>query len=563
MTSMGMDKSGTFSLGATSTWVKVQGFVARAGYPSTVITNHALVMDTPGVGDIRWRGQFGATLGTQQFRVVKNGVTVVGAAVNQSITGTATGISMALGDTLELQGYSQQSGAWGTVSAGSSTTFLEWNQTTSNQDLDATQTIGWGRTADLVLNSPLLAGGIIDWPSTAGMSWGGQVDAEQTIGWDRAAELYLGVDLTADAAQTIGWERTAELLWTPTGAAPPALGAIPDTNISIHTVDGRVVGVIPCTSQKSVAWGREGTEVSGCEIVLHTQSEIELIEDLRQWVHWATIWEDDTPVWTGPLYRIRIRRDVTTITCRDPAIFMWRTRVPVTKTWVDTAPARVANELWLRMFELHGIRATPVVLPGVTDTFTLTAKADTRYLHQLMNDLQKVGLDWTIVGGRPVLGTFPVTPVAELAGCDFMGDLERVRDGSAMFNDIRVQGQNGARNAIAPLAGLHLQQLVSLDDLFGVSNIERATRAYARDSARFRDVIEVPQGATLHPDAPVTLNDLIPGKVILIHADNVVQPMRLDQLSVTTTENSREVQVTLVAVEDAGEIATLTGGDPV
>lgn len=560
MSSMGMDKSGTQTL-ATNVWVKLVTFTVRSGYPSTVITSSALVMDATATGDIRFRGTFSSVFGTQQFRVVKNGVTVLGSPANQAVTTTISAQSVASGDTLELQGLSS-SGFAQTVSAGATNTFLEFNQTTSNQNIDAAQTIGWDRTAALGLGSPVDAAQTIGWAAAAAMSLGGPIGAAQTIGWTTSAELYVGIHETIAATQTIGWTRTADLLWTPAGAAPPALGVMPETNISIHTVDGRTVGVFPCTSQKSVTWGREATEVSGCDITIHTQAEIELIEELRQWVHWATVWEDDTAVWTGPLMKIRIRRDQTIVTCRDAATFMWRTRVPTTRTWVDTAPARVADELWQNMFELHGIRVTPHVLPGITDTFTLSAKADSRYLYQLMNDLTKVGLNWTIVAGRPVLGTFPTDAVAELSECDFMTDLERLRDGTDTYNDIRVMGQNWAQTAVAPLAGLHLQRLVSLDDLFGSSNIQRATQQYARESARFRDVIEVPPGATLHPDAPVTMDDLIPGKVILVHSDNVVQPMRLDQLTVTTTDESREVQVTLVAVEAEGEIATLTGGGP-
>lgn len=561
MSAMGMDKSGTFNLVAASTWVKVQGFVARSGYPSTVITSHALVMDAGGIGNLRWRGGYGANLGTQQFRVVLNGTTVVGAAVNHSVIGTAAGITVTAGDTLELQGFvSTATNPWGTVQPGAAVTFLEWNPTTTSQNIDATQTVSWNRTADLAVNSPLLAGGVIDWPRTAAMSLGGQADATQNIGWDRTADLYVGVEYDIEATQNIGWARTADLLWTPAGAAPPALGAMPETNISIHTRDGVVLGVLSGSALGSVSWGREANEVSTCEFTVHTQAEIELVEDLRYWVHWATVWENDIPVWTGPILKIDIGREETRVSCRDTAIFMWRTRVPTTRTWVDTAPARVADTLWRSMLALHEIRVTPTVLPGVTDTFTLAAKADSKYLHQLMNDLHQVGLNWCVVAGRPVLGTFDTTPIAELAECDFMEELRRLRDGADTYNDIRVQGQNFAQTAIAPLAGLHLQQLVSLDDMFGVSNIQRATQQYARDSARFRDVIDVPAGATLHPDAPVTFDDLVPGKVILVHAGSVVQPMRLDQLTVATTAGERRVQVSLVAVEAQGEIAELQGG---
>lgn len=560
MSSMGMDKSGSQTI-ATGTWVKLVTFTVRSGFPSTNIVNSALVMDTNAVGTVSWRGSFTGVTGTQQFRAVLNGVTVIGTAVNVNTVGTQTGVSVANGDTIELQGFTQFSGGFASVTGGAANTYLTFTQTTTNQNVDATQTIGWNRTAELAQGSPVAAAQTIGWATASALSLGGPIGAAQTIGWAAAAELYLGAHETATAAQTIGWDRSADMLWTPAGAAPPALGDIPETNISVHTVDGRIVGVFPCTSQSSVMWGREANEVSPCEIKVHTQLDVELIEELRPWVHWVTVWEDDTPVWTGPMRKIQIRRDLTTITARDPSAFMWRTRVPTTRTWVDTAPARVADTLWQAMFELHQIRAKPVILPGAsTDTFNLSAKADARMLYQLMNDLQKVGLDWTVVAGRPVLGTFPSDPVAELAECDFMDDLERVRDGSQMFNDIRVQGQNWAQNATSDLAGLHLQHLVSLDDLFGVSNIQRATQQYARDLARFRDLIEVPSGAALHPDAPVTMDDLVPGKVLRIHADSAVQSMRVDQVTVTTTPETREVAVTLVAVDDSGELATLTGG---
>lgn len=560
MSSMGMDKSGSQSI-AQNTWVKLVSFTVRSGYPSTVITGDALVMNAAAVGNFTWRGQFTGVAGTQQFRIVRNGTTVIGAAVNQQVVGTATGVSVSNGDTIELQAFTQFSGGFASVTGGAAATYVYFDQTTSNYNLDATQTVAFGRTAELALNSPIAVGGVISFDRTAGLSLGGPVTADQTVAFGRTAELYQGIHYTGDATQTIGFDRTADLLWTPAGAAPPALGGIPDTNISIHTADGVEIGVFPCTTQQSVKWMREGNEVSGAEFTVHTQPNLELCEELRQWAHWATIWEDDVPVWTGPLKTIRVGRSRTEVTCRDPAWFMWRTRVPTTRTWVDTAPARVADGLWQAMFQLHGIAATPRVLDGsVSDTFTLSAKADSRMLHQTMNDLVKVGLNWTVVAGRPVLGTFPIDPVAELAECDFMVELDRVRDGSQMYNDIRVQGQNWARNAIADLAGLHLQHLVSLDDLFGVSNIERAAQQYARELATFRDTIEVPAGATLNPEAPVTLDDLVPGKVLLIHAGNVIQPMRLDQLTVSTTPETREVQVTLVAVENTGEIATLTGG---
>lgn len=562
MSSMGMDKSGTFALGVANTWVKVQGFVARAGYPATVITNHALVMDTPGTGNIRWRGQFGAGLGTQQFRVVKNGVTVVGAAVNMNVIGTASAITMAIGDTLELQGFSNNTGAWGTVQPGAAVTFLEWNQTTSNQDISVSQSTTWDRTIELGLGTGIGASQVINWGTALGMAWGSQIAAvDTTIAWDIDADVYQGLHEDIESSVNIHWNINADMLLIKQVNAPPSVFAFDQVAVSVHTVDGRMVGDFSCKVITNFTWGREANEVSICDLTVATQGAPELVEAIRPWVHWITMWHDETPVWTGPIQGLTIGTEITQITARDPSTFMWRTRVPITRQWNETAPARIASDLWIAMFSLHRIRVTPHVLPGVADaTFTLSAKADAKMLHQLMDDLTKVGLQWTVVAGRPVLGEFTREPIAELAACDFMVELERRRDGSATFNDVRVQGQNWAQTAIVDLAGLHLQTLVSMDDLYGSSNIQRATQQYAKDSARIRDEIYIPPQATLHPEAPVTFNDLVPGKVFVVHGDTTSELMRLDQLTVMGSPDRFDVQVTLVALGQAGEIARLTGG---
>lgn len=559
MPSMGMDKSGT-QVVPLSTWTKITGWTVRSGYPSTVITSDTLAINATGGGNIRFRGQFNAALGTQQFRVVRNGTTVLGSPANASVTTTINSITVSPGDTLELQGFASTNG-WNTVSAGSEVTFLEWNQTTSNYDITATQTIGWSSAAALAVDTSVTSDQTIVWDRTAALSFEYGIAAAQTIGWSRTADLYLGQYYDVEAAQTIGWTSTADLLLIPKVVSPPSVFAFTEVSASIHTADGRAVGDIPCNIVGSFQWRRESTETSGATLEVFTEGDPQLMEELRQWVHWLTIWHDDTPVWTGPIWSIRLTRARTTITARDASIFMWRTRVPITRTFADTAPARIADPLWRSMLQLHGIRTTPVVLPGVAEsTFTISAQADSKFLYQLMDEIVRVGLVWTVVAGRPVLGTFPREAVAELYECDFMVELERLRDGSTIYNDVRVQSQNSAATAVVPLAGLHLQNLLSMDDLRGASNTQRAALHNAQDSARLRDDLVIPSGASLHPQAPVTLEDLIPGKVIAVHYEDISQLMRLDAVVVSGSPEQFDVQISLVALEPTDDSATLEGG---
>lgn len=341
------------------------------------------------------------------------------------------------------------------------------------------------------------------------------------------------------------------------------VGDMGDESLSIHTVDGAIVGDIPANAVSGLTWGRELSEVSIADFSINTDAARETLEDIRPWLHWVTVWDHGIGVWTGPIQKAIIGRESSSISARDCSTFAWRSRCPITRTWTETATTDIAAELYRLMLAQHRIRTTPLVIPTLADdTFTIRVDADSRMVHQVIEDLVKLGMDWTIVGGRPVLGTFPTTPVAELTELDFLVEIQRIRDGSQTFNDIRVQGQNWGQTAIVELSGLNLQGIVALDDMFGVSNIQKAARRYVSGSAAIRDTLLVPNGAALHPDAPVSIDDLTPGRVFTVHSDGVSNLMRLDSMSVAASDTDFTVQVSLVAVPpDLGELAKLvTGG---
>ncbi len=340
------------------------------------------------------------------------------------------------------------------------------------------------------------------------------------------------------------------------------VGNMGGESLSVHTVDGKPIGDFPCRAVLGNKWGREQTEVSIGDFSIATGEGEELLEDLRPWLHWITVWDNDVGVWTGPIQKATLGSETSTITARDVSTFMWRTRVPISRTWSETSPVDIALELWNLMLQQHRVQTVPQAIPTLADsTFTVRADADSQMLHQVMDLLVKVGLDWTVVGGRPVLGTFPQTPIVELHECDFLVEIQRIRDGTQTFNNVRVQGQNFAQTGIVPLAGMDLQGLVSLDDLSGVDNIQRATREYVGGSAAIRDTLYIPPGASLHPDAPVTLDDLVPGRVFLVHSGAVSNLMRLESMAVSETPESFDVQVSLTAIPpDLGQLVQFVSG---
>jgi hypothetical protein len=321
--------------------------------------------------------------------------------------------------------------------------------------------------------------------------------------------------------------------------------------MSIHTVTGQSVGDILCTSMAGQTWGRERNEVSRAEVAVATAREAELLDELIPWHHWGTLWDGSEPIWTGPIQRVAYGRDLTQVSLRDTSTFMWRTRVPITKAWEGMEPERIAAEMWAAMLEMHRIRATPVISPDPGgEPFDFQVTADSRMLNATMDELVKVGLNWAVVAGTPLLGQASTQPVAQLQECDFLTTIEKLRDGTNTFNNVRLQGQNGADTYLEPMAGLNLQTLMSMDDLFGVANISRATRQYARRVSRIKDQLVVPASASLHPEAPVTLSDLIPGNRFLVSAWGTTATMVLDQMEVTSSAGRVDVKVTLEAETD-------------
>jgi hypothetical protein len=560
VSSMGMDRTGasTQVLPTSTSYTQLTGMAVRSGYASTVLTSNRLVMNTTGTGTLRYNVIYSTNFGTgQNMRLVKNGSTVIGTSSTAGTIVTTAAQSIVPGDTFELQASCNLGGSFQNISAGN-TTFLEYNELTAVRTVNGTATDTWARSGTLAV-SEVISGTATDiWGRTGSLAVSEVIGGQRTDTWGISGSLYKGASYDVDGARAVNWAVVGGILLIPKPTALPTVFDVQDVSASIHTVDGRRIGDLPCDIISTFTWGRESSEVSTCSVVVATQGDPDLLDELIPWVHWLTLWHDDIQVWTGPIQTVKIGSATATISARDTATFMARTRVPVSRTWIDTHTENIASDLWKTMLQIHGIKVTPTILTEVvTTTFTVTAVAQQAMFTSLMDNLVKVGLVWTVVAGRPVFGVFSSQPIASLEECDFMVELERQRDGTATFNDVRLQGQNWAQNAKVELAGLNLQTLVSLDDISGVGNIQRAALQYVKDSATIRDALVVPTGASLDPQAPVTLNDLVPGKVFLVNSGTISQLMRLDQVTVAGSSSGIDVQVGLVALSDPDQIATL------
>lgn len=327
--------------------------------------------------------------------------------------------------------------------------------------------------------------------------------------------------------------------------------------VTLHTVQGVQLYQFLGSELVDLTWSRDAEQVSRCEMTVPSTLEYNRLPDITPWLHWVSVWDDTGQIlyWTGPIQKTAATRDSMSISARDMACLFSRTRCPLAKRWDVVWPVTVAEELIDRMVELHGLEVKPVVQPvrplQYDERYSFTAKGDEAMLDTTMDELVRLGLRWSVVAGVPILGQLPRTPFVSLVETDFVGGgLTIVRDGTTTFNDVLLRGADNLSRARVDMAGLNLQTIVNIDDMFGVSNVDRAVKQYTRYTSQIRDTVTLPDNAVLHPEAPVDLDQLIPSARFTIDAYGLLLPMELTGIDVRVTSESAAVSVRMVSVND-------------
>lgn len=324
--------------------------------------------------------------------------------------------------------------------------------------------------------------------------------------------------------------------------------------VSVHTNDGIQLYQFLGDAIVSLAWSREAREVSTCKLTVAAEVEYARLPDLTPWKHWVSVWDENGTdlYWSGPITKVTMSRDEVVIEARDLMALLTRTRVPLTKRWEMTDPARIAEELLDSLLSLHNINAAAIVRDDpLGDRFDHGVIADTEMLDVAFDTLVNLGLRWTVVAGTPILGPAPRTVLAAFGENDFVGTgMTVVRDGTKSFNDVLLRGGDALARTRAPMAGLTLQTIVNIDSMFGVGNVDRAVKQYARYVSAIRDMVELPEGAVLHPDAPVTIDQLIPSARFAVDAFGMIVQMELVGVDVNYSAGTSAVAIRMEAVDD-------------
>ncbi|ABD58528.1 hypothetical protein PBI_PIPEFISH_31 [Mycobacterium phage Pipefish] len=329
-----------------------------------------------------------------------------------------------------------------------------------------------------------------------------------------------------------------------------------DQIVSLHTFDGVQRYQFLPNQQFNLEWSRELRQVSTCNLGVPSTLDYNRLPDIVPWRDWISVFdsEGDELLWSGPILVVDADRGSMNISSRDVSNYLSRTRCPLTKAWDAADPATIAGELWRACIEFHGLQTAIIEkLDPLGDRFDYEVEADMQMADQVIGDLVGLGLRWTVSNGVPILGPVGLKPVAALGEEHFIGGgLRLTRDGSQMANDVllRTADTNTAR-AILPTGGLRLQSIVDRDSMFDISNAERAVQQYVRHTGKIQDTVTVPGGSVLHPDAPVSIDQLVPSARVTVEAFGLLTMMELTKVQVqATTGGEAKVSVDMAAVDD-------------
>ena len=333
--------------------------------------------------------------------------------------------------------------------------------------------------------------------------------------------------------------------------------------VALSTKTGATLYEFRPSDQETLTWSRETSNVSTLDLSVPVRGDHDRLPAIVPWLHWVSVWDGDRDalLWKGPVFKSVVSRRGLQISARDPNVYLTRTRTPITKRWDAADPAWIADELWRPMAERQGLDMRPIVLTDPEgDRFDFHCVADEQMLDQTVKELGNLGLVYTCVAGAPILGPAPRNAVALLGEGDFIGDgITIVRDGSQTFNDVLVRVPGDEVRDRVPLAGANLETIVNLDNISDVSNVARAARQYLRQTSQVRADLDLPTGTTLHPSAPVSIDELIPTTRYWITAEGVQQEMRLESVTVDRAAGSATGKVTMTQVIDVPELVETEG----
>lgn len=318
-----------------------------------------------------------------------------------------------------------------------------------------------------------------------------------------------------------------------------------------RTLDGISRATIQCTPDTATGLGMDwrSPECAG------------LLSSIHPWAHELVIFRDGSRVWEGPIRRPSQNRGGVTITASD--VLGWgERRVQGAARIVEGVSVRdEASSVIDAMFssEDYGILDHVTPLGSDTQVTNVDIKAVSGSYYAALASLVNAGLYFTVVGRRIilwadstfVLGTTPIlNPTRHL-----VGDIETAREGDELASQVWMVNDQSEYSAYGGSSDFYgfIERSVSATGIGNASiALFDAAHAFYKLHYPAPESLTVPDGSTLHCDAPFPIESLVPGVLTQVKVSDLTWPveqtMMLTGLKVTQDAGGEKVGVTYAPV---------------
>lgn len=323
------------------------------------------------------------------------------------------------------------------------------------------------------------------------------------------------------------------------------LGCDPEYEITVTYRGGSKV--LAGFKPERVQWGRAQDNWSEARIDLPADCCGKL-EQVRSWAHELHVSRNGNEVWCGPIFLPTFCRGGNILIARDVLWWLGRRRLHQSHVSAAQGAVSIARELIIDGFlpdDPNILAHLDAVGVGVISDREYLADGK-KYVIDLLKDLAKGSIDFTALGRRIIVrpqGT-SLGRTTMLTCNDFQGDVCATDNGQTAATSATVTGKDGVigtSGGVDPFYGL---VEVLIDDQTITSNATAAGQAAGLVAAGNPPplVIQPPDSASLSPDAPVSIEQLVPGVEVPVFIDctcrQANQLMRLIKLNVTWQADS-------------------------
>jgi hypothetical protein len=319
-----------------------------------------------------------------------------------------------------------------------------------------------------------------------------------------------------------------------------------------------------------LTWGRVLDDVSRATVTLPADCCGKLA-DVRSWHNELHIFRNGAEVWSGPVVTQPNCRSGITLVAYDFLAWLGVRVIRQARCYDPDCggaaedPVQIAHRLVAdALSPLDGVPTDPclmknlLVIPGGQPQ-EREYKLRSAYVLAALKDLARGGLDFTAVGRSIILmpeghslGT------TALLTCDaFADDVCVTEDGLAAATRAIVTGKandgttvvSGAAGGVDPFFGL-IEVLHNDDSIRTAMGASRQAAGLVAGANPPPLLVQPPQGSSLTPEAPVCLEELVPGVEVPVVLDctcrDAMQTMRLAKLDVTVDAAGEKVSPLLV-----------------